>query len=151
MKAQCRRLACDPVALPAREFMIVWEIDNGFHMRSIEFVGQLSLCNLKSGPNDAHESFVQFQAMGDHACRYRHDDGALFQLLGRVVRPLHHDHIASKVPRSKGHVDPQGVGSIRAYATSEIMLLVLCRFLQQTPAQRKSLSVRLTLVDHCPH
>ena len=89
--------------------------------------------------------------MGDHACRYRHDDGALFPLLGRVVRPLHHDHMASKVPRSKGFVDPQGVGSIREYATSEIMLLVLDRLSQQTPAQRKSLSVRLTLVDHYPH
>ena len=131
--------------------MVVLEIDDVFHARSIEFVGQLSLCDSKSGPNAAHESFVQFQTMGDHACRYRHDNGELFPFLGRVVRPLYDDHIASKMQRSKGHVDPQGVGSIRAYTTSEIMMLVFRRFLQQTPAQRKSLSVRLTLVDHCPH
>ena len=143
----CTKYNCKPPMLARKQLMLCVEVVFPAH-RHMLLVMQLSLANKASGPHAAWQGFVNFELPDDFS--RMQPSGAEFSLVDVVVEPRPRTHIACRNQCARDFLESPAEGPLNVLSMDQVADIALAPIAQASRAERKTLSIVITLVSHRP-
>ena len=144
----CKTNACKPLMLCFEEFMVSFVLmytdPEGTCVLDTKFIGQMSLCYKKSGPNDMSIGFIEFNASGVDLVQ----DHAAYDLTDAYLCPSYCDYVQSQTHSASTYMDPDGTGALRTKSLDAVFAEITESVVAMTPHKRRTVEIGVSLWSH---